>query len=144
MNESGPATASLNRRQFRGRFFLLNLPAVWGYIALIVHDDPHFLGSMLLISGGILVGQYLVLRRTRGWPVQLLVLFGSMVLFLFLTGAIFSWNSSVGGRPPGSWVGRLDAGIRISILGQLFALPAFFPIAFLNLLLLRRARRPTD
>lgn len=127
---------------FRRKFFLLNLPAVWGYVLFFTRNEPKLWALLLPLSGLILLGQYHVIRRTRRWPLQLLILFGAMTLFLFLSGITLSWNDSVGGKLPGSWWGRLDAGIRIAVFGQIFALPVFIPLAILNLLLLRDVRKP--
>ncbi len=56
-----------------------------------------------------------------------------MLVFLFLFGAVLAWNQKVGSSEAGTWLARLDAGIRLMFFGQfLGGLLGFIPIVLIN------------
>jgi hypothetical protein len=80
-----------------------------------------------------------ILVRARDIGSRLLVLYGSMLLFLFCFGVAIGWDSTVGSHQAGSWMARLDGGLRVAIFGQIFAFPGFILIALANMLTLARS-----
>jgi len=62
-----------------------------------------------------------------------------MLIFLFLLGGVLAWSQRVGGNDAGTWLARMDAGIRLIIFGQIFGgLLGFIPIVLINKLLEKR------
>ncbi len=68
----------------------------------------------------IVLVQYPILLLRKNWFYKLLIFYLSMVVFLFLLGGIISWNEAVGSNAAGTWLARMDAGIGMVLIGQVF------------------------
>jgi len=121
--------------------FRLNLMLVVSYLWIVLGRETELLLSASLLASVIVAAQTPILVRSNGIGMRLLVHYASMLVFLFCLGAVLSWDAAVGSHQVGSWTGRIDAGLRIAILGQVFAFPGFLLISPVNIALLKRTSR---
>jgi len=119
--------------------FMTNLAMVWLYLWLILRGERDLWLLAASLSVLITALQTPLLIRAQGVLSRLIVLYGSMLLFLFCFGAGLSWEATVGAQPAGSWAARLDGGLRTALLGQVFAVPGYLAVALVNISLLQRA-----
>lgn len=90
-------------------------------------------GISLLITIPIIYFQYPILLLRKNWAYKSLIFYLSMILFLWIFGVITGWNQKVGNSDPGTWIARLDAGIRMILYGQVFGgFLSFIIITLLN------------
>lgn len=123
------------------QFVLLNLVAVNGYYSLIMlnDDDAGFKLTGLLISIPIIIVQYPLLQQKSSWGYKILIFYLSMFTFLFVLGVFLSWNSKVGSSPSGSWLARIDGGMRTVFFGHIMGgLIGMVPIVLINFILRKR------
>ena len=89
------------------------------------HGDKSFafdiVAAAIIIALPIIGLQYPLLKKRKSWVYKSLVFYLSMLAFLFVFGIFISWESKVGGNDAGSWIARLDGGVRLVILGQIFS-----------------------
>lgn len=126
-----------------GRFAALNAAMVAGYIVIVLNGATDLTGSALLIGMILVAMQTPLLFALTSAVSRLLVMYLAMCTFLFVLGIVHAWDMPVGSGPPGAWQSRLDGGLRMLVLGQVFALPGFLLIVPANLLLLSRMHRQT-
>lgn len=110
------------------RFFIYNFLAILVTLVLYYYffngsnnDFPYDLVFYsVLISVPIIILQYPILHLRKNWFYRSFVLYLSMIVFLFVYGVVLGWSFEVGGREAGSWIGRIDSGVRMMIFGQIF------------------------
>lgn len=108
-------------------FTALNgLPIGLALSVSFLQQPPLLLGSSAC-AVVVLVVAYRVMRACPGPWSRALVLYGALVLLLIVLGMGMSWAERVGDNPAGSWLARLDGGLRVAILGHV-ALVVVYPL----------------
>lgn len=125
------------------QFFMINLISVillisalfWINNGSLKNEYPYdLLAISTLVAVPIIFFQYPLLNFKRNWLYKSIVFYLSMVAFLFVLGMITAWNQMVGDNEAGTWLARLDAGLRMSIYGQIFGgIVGFGTIILINL-----------
>lgn len=111
----------------RIKFFLVNLGLVilTNFILFLLMNGREneypigVFGISILISMPIIYVQYPILNFKRNWIYKSLIFYSSMVIFLFIFGITIAWNVNVGSHETGTWLARLDSGLRMIIFGQI-------------------------
>lgn len=125
------------------RYFLINAILVSTFFALFLSDyygaNEGFAYDIVLIALAtalpVIYFQYKLLNLKNNWIYKSMIFYIGMILFLFLFGIIIAWDQKVGSNAAGSWLARLDSGVRFIIYGQLFGGLLGFPvIVFINYL----------
>ncbi len=129
------------------RFFIINVIIVTFFIFILFglnngegNDFPYDLVAIsFLISTLIIYFQYPLLNLRNNWFYKSFIFYSCMVLFLFTFGIIIAWNEKVGSNAAGTWLARVDSGMRMSIYGQIFGgIFGFLPILGINFILRKK------
>lgn len=75
---------------------------------------------MLIVPALATLQLELTCRHPLWWQ-QLLILYLAFAIFLFGFGVVKNWDQAVGSHEAGTWLARLDGGLRIFLFGQIFA-----------------------
>lgn len=105
-------------------------------IVCLMFPSPSFFFCSLICILVVVVWQYPVLIRCKGWAARCLVFFLSMNLFLFFSGVAVSLSDGI------SWH-ALDAGLKMIFLGNIFGMGFFGlgPISYFLILLVNVSLR---
>ncbi|WP_418500841.1 hypothetical protein [Flagellimonas sp.] len=77
-------------------------------------------GISVLISIPIIYFQYPILTYKNNWIYKSFIFYLSMAVFLFFLGIILAWDQTVGSNEAGTWLARIDSGLRMNLFGQIF------------------------
>lgn len=116
-------------------FAVTNGVAVGLFIWACFFQSPLVLVKALICALLVILLEYKPMLACRGRWSRALVLYASMLLFLFMFGVVAAWNETVGDNPAGSWLARLDAGFRSCVFGQIFGIIGYPLVLFANSLL---------
>lgn len=83
----------------------------------------------------IILLEYRVMLACRGPWSRALVLYLAMVLFLFTFGVIITWSETVGDSSAGTWLARMDGGLRLAIFGHVVGILGYPILLWANSLL---------
>lgn len=129
------------------KFILMNAIAVNSYFSLVmlIMNKGIFVGIVHEIMMGIFISipiiciQYPVLQFKKNRAYKVLVFYVSMLVFLFVYGLVKSWHAEVGSAEAGSWLARLDGGLRFVFFGQVMGALAGMPFIVLINYMLRKS-----
>jgi len=117
------------------KFVAVNWLAVSLFLAIFFAQEPAILVPSVICAGIVVCLQYQPLRKCPGPVTRAVVLYLSMVLFLFLDGLVLSWVLPLGNSESVPWLERLDHGLRFALIGQFFGAIGYPGVVFLNHLL---------